>query len=98
MELDLVDPIPVPIVGPEHGRVLVGLHSEPQRPSTHGRPEPVQAFESPRPALPLDRLAENGVLLEEVIALEWRWLVLNLVRAVPAFDQRHGGRLAPQNT
>ena len=98
MELDVIDPVAVSVVGPKDRRVAIGLHAEPERPPSNRPAEVGEAFQSPRPALALDRLSEDDVLIEQVVVLERGRLVQDVVRGVPAIDQRHEVSLAPQNT
>ena len=80
MELHAVDAVAVPVVSVEHGRVAVGLDPPAQRLAAHDLTELAQSVEAPRAALALDALDQRVVLLEEVVALEGRGLVEDLMR------------------
>ena len=91
MELDLVDPVAVPIVGAEHAagtRSRAGptraARRRATRPNATTRPPTAAAL----PAQPFD---ERGVLLEEVVVLERRRLVPRRGRLL----RRHRGGVWP---
>ncbi len=76
MELDLIDPVAETIVGPQHGRVGVGLKPPVDRLLRTG--ETAQLADHvlcPRATFPLERLAQRRVRLEEVVVDERRRLI-----------------------
>ena len=93
VELDLVDAVSEAVMGNERGLVLVrlaapftGLRGAGERADLR---DPVLG---PVAALAPKRLDENAVRLEDVVVLERRGLVQNLVGGVGCarFDGRHG--------
>src|SRR5881398_3021269 len=80
MELDLVDPVPEPVVGPELRRVAVGLEPPLDRFRTACDPADIEE-EGGRPsgALAFDRLPQHRIRPVDVVVLERWWLVEDAV-------------------
>ena len=68
VELDLVDPVAVAVVGAQDGRVLVRLPAPLERLAARDLAERAGAVVGPAGALALERLDQRPVLLEEVVA------------------------------
>jgi hypothetical protein len=99
MELHLVDPVAVPVMGPEDRGVGVGLVAPPE---DLGRPgQLAQRLElglgPPRP-LPVDGVDQNPIVVEEVDVLEGGgWLSTSWVERLIATGSR-GARCAGGTT
>jgi hypothetical protein len=77
---DLVDAMPVTVVGAQLGRVAVGVEPPLDRLGRPGQAaERMQVVDGPAGALALDGLHQGGVGSEHVVALERRRLVRDLV-------------------
>src|SRR2546423_5119120 len=87
MEIDLVDAVAEAVVSAEHRHVLVGLLAPAQRFAAHLLAEAAHALLCPSAALAAERLDQHAVVIEQVVALEWRRLVQHLV------GDRHSGTL-----
>ena len=96
MEVDLVDPVPVAVVGAQDGRVGVGL--DPPGDRLVGGGDPAQLAEAGRG--PSTTLAGHGfdqgeVAAEEVLLSQRRRLVEDLARIGPAGVEALGGGHGP---
>ncbi len=92
VELDLVDPVAVPVVAAQHRRVLVGQPGLLLRVRAAGQvPKLVQFPGGPPGAFPLDRL-QQGRIGGHVVAGQRRHLVADLMGSVRA---RHAHRVLP---
>ena len=79
VKLDLVDAVPVPVVRAQDGGIRVGEPAPRERLAAGDLAEASHAFVGPR-RLATDRLDEDTVAREEVVALERRRLIRDLVR------------------
>src|SRR5262249_25421853 len=95
VELDLVDAIPESVVRPEHRRMGVRLVAPRDGLAAGDRAEAAAALLGPPAALAREPLAERAVLEEDVVALERRRLVQDLVRG-HVRPQRSALRAGPQ--
>ena len=59
MELDLIDPDPVAVMGPERGNMSVGFETPRDRLAAADLPETLDAVVSPATPGPLDRVDES---------------------------------------
>lgn len=76
VELDLVDSVPVPVVGPEDRDVPLGAPAMLERLDAAGeRTGLARPVDAPAPALALEALAQGDIGLEQVDGLERRRLV-----------------------
>ena len=90
MERDLVDPVAEAVVAAQHRRVLVGLLAEPEgRGLAEPGAEPREPGLAPVAALARHRLAQRRVLLEQIVVLERRRLVQDLVGGEPGRLRSH---------
>ena len=81
VEVDLVDPVAVAVVGDEARLVALAAVGVLARLGAAGDLADVaQAVDAPAAVLALDRLVQRGVGLEDVVGLEGRGLVEDLVR------------------
>ena len=90
IELDLIDPVAVPIVGEQDRDVALGPPPmlEPLDAAGHraGLARPV---EPPAATLARQTLAQSEIDLEQVDRLQWRHLVENLARRVTHLGRAH---------
>src|ERR1044072_7407435 len=82
VELDLVAPAPEAVMGLQPRRVLVGGRAEGDQPRrARQRPDCRDPLFIPLPSLAADSLTHPRVGLVDVVVLEWRGLVEDLMRA-----------------
>jgi hypothetical protein len=97
VELDLVDAVSVPVVGPQLRPVLVCLDGAAPNVGTAGecsdRPQPLLC---PLAPLALHRLDQRPVRFEGVVIHQRRWLVGDLVRVRALLEHRLLQRLYPR--
>src|SRR5262249_12444425 len=90
VELDLVDPVAVAVVGPEHRLVFLGAPAVLAcLGAAGGGPRFARPVDAPAAALALERLPQRDVDLEQVDRLQRRRLVEHLAGGVGDVDRCH---------